>query len=199
MSAEGYANPPAPQTAPKKRSKREERALRWGVLKTQLVDSKGRTKKAKTARKKELEQARDKCQKKRKAVTQECAADRTNVRQKARGELAREKALREDKRGDYRYAMGQATKKPTGRRYSAAESDSLAEHSVPRKLVGLWRKHKAKFSRSLEPDHRAELFQEWVEEHPRELIAWQSEQAETIDYGAAYAAYSGEQEEAIPF
>lgn len=171
--------------------------MRWGILKTQLVDSKDRTKKARTTRKDELGKARDKCKKKRKTVTQQCAADRTNVRQKARGALAREKVLRADKRDDYRHAMGQATKKPTGRRYSAAESDSLAEHSVPPELVGLWQEHKAKFSRELEPDHRAELFQEWVEEHPRELVRWQSEQAESIDYGAAYAAY--QQEEAVPF
>lgn len=54
------------------------------------------------------------------------------------------------------------------------------------------------FPIKLQPDHRAELFLEWVEEHPAEVGQWKVERGESRDqdYAAAYAAHHAEKQDA---
>jgi hypothetical protein len=188
-------------TAPKKRSAKQDRSMRWGILKTQVQTSKSREAEARRARKLELVEARDACETKKKTVKQECAADRVNVRTAARRKLEREKALRMEKRDNYREAVGQRERQARKRvSYTRKESDSLAEHSIAPELVGLWRSERRRFSYELEPDHRAELFGEWTEAHPHELAQYQAEQVpEESELAAGYAAWLADFAEGAPF
>lgn len=156
------------------RSKAAEKKMQWGLLRTAVIASKDRER-----------QARDKA---REAVA--------SARDKARRAVAREKALRADRRDDYRHAVGQLERerRERGRRYSRAESDSLALHNVPRALHDLFLEESKRFALSLEPDARAEAFGEWVEEHPEEIAAWRAREygSDTDDdFAAAYDAYRG--------
>ncbi len=85
--------------------------------------------------------------------------------------------------------------------FTAAESDSLALQNIPADLQDLFMERPSKFDRKLEPDHRAELFMEWVEEHPAEVQAWQAERFELSDFELARMEREAfeEQREAVPF
>jgi hypothetical protein len=167
--------------------------MRWFGHRDTVRRSKGREQGAKDERHRNLGSVSKRCKKTRKQTTILCAADRSRIRGKANAIIDREKTFRADARADYTYNV-RGYKLAKGRpRYSAAESDSLAEHNVDRKYLELWREMASNFPRNLAPDHRAELFGEWVEEHPDEIRAWQVEKFEVSpeDYAAAYEQAAG--------
>lgn len=154
-------------------SAREEKRQRFSTLKDQTRASKAREKKARAARDAGLSDLRQSCEAARNDVRQRCAAARENLRLDARATVARERALRADKRDDYAYFVGAAARRaPQGKRYTRAESDSLAEHSVPVQFVEVWRANRGRFDYALEPDARALRFLEWLEENPDEVLSW---------------------------
>jgi len=190
---------------PKAPTKRELRSMRWFAHRDTVRRSKKRESEAKAERDRNLATVTKRCAAKRKRTTKLCQADRERIREKARAIVAREAKLRADARADYRYEA-RRTKLAKAPRYSAAEHDSLTEHNVPKKYVELWRELANNFPRTVTPDHRAELFMEWIEEHPEEVTAWRSERYESTpeEYAAAYEAHLSEQAgaelaEAVPF
>lgn len=175
--------------------------MRWFAHRDTVRRSQKRESEAKGERGRNLEATAAHCKAARTAATKLCKADRDAIRKKARKIVAREKDFREDARADYRYEAGRskAAKAP---RYSAAEHDSLTEQNIDRAYVDLWRELKANFPRTVTPDNRAELFGEWIEEHPDEVTAWRAERFESTaeEYAAAYEAHAaGRQQEAPPF
>lgn len=169
------------------------------MLKSERIASKDRERQAKRRRDAKLKKTSSKCKRKARAVKEDCAAERFNIREQAREAERKERAKRREVTEDYRFAMGRAARAaPKGRRYSKAESDSLAAQNVDAELVDLFYELRQQFPYDLEPDARAELFGEWVEEHPDEVTAWRAERFEDIDYGAEYERFAAERE-AVPF
>lgn len=190
---------------PKAPTKRELRSMRWFAHRDTVRRSKKREQEAKGERDRNLATVSKRCKATRKRTTKLCAKDRARIREKARAIVAREKELRADARADYRYETGRA-KLAKGPRYSAAEHDSLTEHNIPKRYVELWKELANNFPRTVTPDNRAELFMEWIEEHPNEVTAWQTERYDATpeEYAAAYEAHISEQlgreyVEAVPF
>lgn len=173
------------------RSLREEKRIRWSNLRGQLRDSKGRERKARLERQDRLALKRAQCAAAASRVKDDCATARAAIRAATNKRLSREKALRDEARADYRHATGQAAKSaPKGKRYSKKESNSLALHNVPDHLSELFEELADQFPYDREPDARAELFLEWVEEHPDEVVAWQAERYGGDEgFAASYAAY----------
>lgn len=163
--------------------------MRWSALRDTERRSATREKAAKTAREGELTEARDRCAADRTEVTAACAKRRKRIRAQARRLVAREHEFRRDARDDYASTVGKAG--PVKARMTKAESDSLAEHNIDPALLGVWREIRGQFPYELAPDHRAELFGEWAEEHPAEIGAWYAEQAERSPdyYAQAYAEH----------
>lgn len=164
------------------------RSARWSALRQQLGRSKAREQEAKRHREAKLEAARQACAAERAAVGAACKKRRTDVRGAAHEALSRERRTRDEARSAYKWATGRgpAAKKA---RLSRSESDSLASHNVPPHLLEVWRKTRHMFSYTLEPDHRAELFAEWVAEHPDEVAAMRSGAAEELDWTALEQAH----------
>jgi len=177
----------------------QQRSLRWMAHKDEIRRSKTREKKAKERRNKKLVGAREKCAAERKAVTAGCKLRRDNIRAEAHQAIAKEKKERDTAREAYRYRAGIKSRPPgvkKAKRMSRAENDSLAEHNIDPGLVGVWRQVKKQFPYHLAPDHRAELFGEWVEENQERVAEMKAEQFEGIDWGKLEReAY----EEAVPF
>lgn len=169
-------------------SARAMRAARWSALRQQLRKSKARVAEAKRTRKRRLKAAREACAAERQAVTAGCASRRGVIRSKAQQKLGRERALRDEARSAYRFLTGKGPMAKT-RRYSRSESDSLAAHNVAPHLLEVWRKTRHMFSYQLQPDHRAELFSEWVQSHPDQVAAMRTEAAEETDWAAMEAEY----------
>jgi hypothetical protein len=115
----------------------------------------------------------------------DCADRRSTVRAIARDRIEQERAIRRAERDQYRAG-----------RMTAEENDSLAEHSIAREHLELWRETRHRFAYDLPPDHRAELFGEWLEEHPTESVRLLAERAESIDWDERAADYYGQE---VPF
>jgi len=172
--------------------------MRWGAHKATVRRSKKRESDARRERDRNLSAVSDRCARQRRKTTKLCKADRDRIRAKARSIIAREKAFRRDATDDYRQRSAKTATLAKTPRYSAAEHDSLTEHNVSEQYVELWRELKQNFPRTVTPDHRAELFAEWIEEHPQEVTAWRAERYEVSpeQYAAAYEAHASE---TVPF
>jgi hypothetical protein len=160
--------------------------MRWAAHREQMRGSKKREAAARKLRSEQLKATSAKCHKRKRKRIVMCKADRDRIRQIARDAIEREKAFRKDAREAYAEDVGKRRRLGRGKkRYSKAESDSLAIHSIPDHLVSLFQELAHNFPVSLQPDHRAELFMEWVEAHP-EAVA--QAQAETLPTDAELAA-----------
>jgi len=129
------------------------------------------------------------CAIKRKDVTAWCQAKRRKIRAEAKRKLGDTKAHREELRDIYRRERGAAKKSAKRKKLSRAESDSLAEHNIDPRHVDLWREVRHLFPYADAPDKRAELFGEWLEEHPQEVYAWEQERYGDQDLSEAEAEY----------
>lgn len=127
--------------------------------------------KAVKARKRgELKEVTSWCDEERKkarnAVTTKCNAKRQKVRSAAQEEIDKLGAKRREHRQSWLYyATGHGAAK-LGRgqvKVSPSESDSMAEHNIPKKYLPLWRRNRRSYSYDKQPDYRAEAFMEWVD------------------------------------
>ena len=152
-------------------------------------------------REQHLDSARRKCATDRAKTTDQCERRRDRIRTKARGAIKAEKLKRQGARQRYRTDTGIAGPPlQKAKRLTRAESDSLAEHSIPDDLLFLWPRERSRFSYSMAPDARAEAFAEWAELHPADV-----EQARSAHFEDAYTdSFFAKQErqryeEAAPF
>lgn len=171
------------------------KSARWSALRQRIRSSKAREKEAKARRQSRMAAAREACAAERAAVTEGCGTRRTEIRKKTHAKLDRERRVRAEARSGYRFLTGRGPVAKVVRR-SRSESDSLAAHNVAPHLLAVWRKTRHLFSYKLEPDHRAELFSEWVQSHPDEVAAMRTGAAEELDFEALEAAHY---KEAVPF
>lgn len=187
-------------------------------------DEKRGTKKAQTKRARELQSARASCdleradvdqtskaaaaderraatlrgQQKRRLVREGCAVRRGAIRATARGEIA---GLRSKSKEARESAFGPARSKYDKRKRQTAkekreESDSQAEHSIPKNLIGWWRKNRRLYPYDLPHDERAARFLEDAEGQWDEIQAASAAKWEHFDYAAAEAEAAAE---AVPF
>jgi hypothetical protein len=181
------------------RTKAEQRSAEWervrGVLRHKR-ELEGATRKRRRA---ELAELREECAERREAVKVSCAKGRESIRRRARHKLALLRAERQSVRERYSGSYGSRGRLKE-RRYTAAESDSLAEQNIPPELLPAWRQYRRRFGLDLQPDARAEAFLEFVEESP-EVAAEAIEAALPSDaqLARAYARSHAEQAEAVPF
>lgn len=173
------------------RSARAEKSMQWGILKTNLMDSKDRERKAKRERKHKLDDLREECADDKQQLQLRCKLDRDSARQKARDVTEQEESFRAEKRDHYQWTAGQTAKRTRGRRYSKAESDNLALQNIDPDLRDLFMETSSQWTRDVEPDQRAELFMEWVHESPEHVADWKRRtfEEDEPDYGAEYLAY----------
>jgi hypothetical protein len=167
--------------------------MEWSAHKDRLRRSKGRETDAKKKRETELKKTSVKCERRRRKRITMCKADRDRIRRIAREAVAREKAFREEERTDYRWRRGREEhSRRHKKRYTKAESDSLAIHNIPAEFVDLFQELSHNYPVSLQPDHRAELFMEWVEEHPEQVRDYQAERFDVpdVEYARAYYEYA---------
>jgi len=157
--------------------------MKWFAHREKMRGSKKREAAARATRDSDLKKLSGSCAKRKRKRIVMCAADRDRIRQVARDAVAREKAFRKDARESYRYESGRhrARMAKASPRYSKAESDSLTIHNLPKEHVELFQELAHNFPITLAPDHRAELFLEWVEEHPDEVRAFQAERYHVTD------------------
>ena len=184
--------------------------MRYAIRKSREEDAK-----AKKTRAAKLKQERERRNETIDQAKLRGAIERARIRAEAERILEHEEGQRYRARDHYNWTMGTgwglgkgSQSRHKGKRYSAAESDSLAESNIEDQYLGLWRKNKDLFPRSLEPDHRAEVFMEWIQEHPEAISEhWASLQDEQTDdqLAKAYALYLHEEEltqqyaDAVPF
>jgi hypothetical protein len=116
----------------------------------------------------------------RAAVKRACDAERDPVKERTAEEIDRLRAERgaawqqhvRERRGD--------APEPYGR----AESDQLARHAIPDRLIPAWDRYRAAFSYDRQPDDRAVEFMEWVAENEGQtggsgnLAVWLDERAQ---------------------
>ena len=169
-------------------AKRNPRAVTGTWLRGEKRDLRNKDKKTRTKRDVALKRATAQCGIKRGEVRAWCSARRAQLRTEARGQLDKTKRRRAEVQDTYDWERGRATAKAAPK-MSKAESDSLAEHNIDARYMGLWREVRHLFPYSDAPDKRAELFGEWLEEHESEATAWELARVESIDYGAAEAAH----------
>lgn len=171
---------------PAKKGARTSVGLDWQWAKQERRDIRGKEKKIRATRDAALKGTSAGCAFKRKDVTAWCQKRRKQIRDEARKKLDKTKRRRaEVNRAAGRVKPETATRK----KMSKAESDSLAEHNVEPRHVKLWREVRHLFPYADAPDKRAELFGEWLEEHPSEVYAWEQAREEETDYGAEEAEY----------
>jgi hypothetical protein len=147
-----------------------------------------------------LARARTKCETDRTKTTEACKRRRARVRIKARAGVKQEKATRKTARDRARLDMGKAPTVAKVRKYSRAESDSLASGSIPDDLLFLWKTERRRYSYADTPDTRALAFLEWVDLNPGDV-----DQARAAHIDETYTdAFYAKQErqafaEAVPF
>lgn len=95
--------------------------------------------------------------------------------QKQRAELAAERAFRKEMRRIEGYQRQRArellARRPRGSAIAAiTESDAEVEGNIPPELHGLWQRIKSRI-RGSERATRTEVFLEYAEEHPDEILA----------------------------
>ena len=155
--------------------------MAWGDLKHLIRESIRREEKARKKRDVSLTALRERFRKLKASNTRE----RARLRALARALIAKEKAERRLSRETYAFRFrtkgsGRGASASTGRRYSHAESDSLATHNVDPALVDLFIEMRREFSYGMEPDYRSEAFGEWVEEHPSEVGEYLAKKYEDV-------------------
>ena len=162
-------------------AKQHQRGLAWSSLRHELRQTRGDEKKVRSARAKRLTEAREECERERAAVTVSCKRRRERIRTDARQALAKLAARRSELRKFYADKFGSKQPRSWQRRYSKSESDSLAEHNIPDRLLPVWRSMRAQFSYAKAPDARAVAFLEWVGEHEAEVDRELIDRFETSD------------------
>ena len=137
----------------------------------------------------ELAVARTTCERDRDRTQRDCVDRRDRIRDHAREWLKRNKKIR----GIEREQMKKG-------RMTASENDSLAEHNVEPQYLDAWREVRTQFSYDFAPDHRTELFAEWLQEGgAREWQAYEAELAEDVDWDRQEREHHEQQQEAVPF
>jgi hypothetical protein len=201
------ASPPSTCKAKTRREKKD-RPADWKYFREDLREIEREERDAQGVYRERIEKTRKDCKAKRKEITKDCAAKRKRARD-------RYADAREDARGkrqeDWKSYRAQTCSKNGKRRMSAAESDSLAEGSIPKKLHKLWRARARGYPVAMGYDARAEKFREDVEGYYVRGNLESNDLAEMIDlelederdYSAEYAEHAAREradlEDEIPF
>lgn len=179
----------------KKSKAAQERYLRWSNLREGIRGIREQQKRVRQERDEDLAAVREQCAELRRKATAWCQSEREAARKKARAELDRLERRRKAYWDTHQFLMGQESKRRERAepKYSAAEHDEFTEQNIEPELVGLFREVKRQFPRNVSPGRRAEMFHEWVEEHPTEVLEYKATLVlSDEDYAAAEAAWAKE-------
>lgn len=165
-------------------------AYEWRKTRKQIRETHAEADEARRARDGEIERLRRECRQDAKAIKTDCAKKRKRARAAANRAI---KSADDDRR-----AIRRAHHAGT-RVVLRSEHDDLTEQNIAPEYIPLWREYAHTFKwRGVSPDHRAEQFGEWLEEHPEAMDELWDEIAPTDrDYERAAAAHY--REEAVPF
>ena len=183
------------------------------VYKRAVLESRQEEKAIKKKKRGKISAASESCKTERKAaskaVSAKCARRRADIRHDTDVDLGKQKAKREQKRVTWLWSLGALVAEERGtQKYSQAESDSIALHNVPADLHALFRKTRTQWPYTMQPDRRAELFMEYVNKEPEEVLSWriEHESKKPLAYARDYEKHLREHgqwieelEEAVPF